>query len=261
MADLLIPLLLLFAIVGGVLVWALVRQLRELEDGPDRPFGGWRDGGPDPELPWRRKRADQPASGQAQRRAPTGRPTLPWQRGDQQARPQAAPRPVAPPQGTRPEPMPQPARPEPTAQPVRPEPTPRPAHAGPVPPATRPEPTPQPARPAPPWQRGGEQPERGRPRRPRQPAWLTLPGQRRSNDAPQERPQPASRPDRGLRGEQDSPDRPAPLWQRPRGETTEEPPARERPSERCSTCGGTGQAIVSRPGGGLGRGPCPVCQG
>lgn len=239
MADLLIPLLLVFAVVGGVLVWALVRQLRELDEGSDRPFGGWREGGPDPELPWRREKADRPAAGRAQRQAGSGRPTLPWQRQEPQPQPQPA------------RPRPTPAAPAPQA--TRPEPAPQPGRSQPAPPRTRPERTPQPALP---WQRGGEQAERGRPRRPRQPAWLTLPGQRRSKDAPRERPQAASRPDRGER--QASPDRPAPLWQRPPAEAAEEP---ARPSERCATCGGTGQAIVSRPGGGLGRGPCPVCQG
>ena len=257
MADLLIPLLLVFAVVGGVLVWALVRQLRELDEGSDRPFGSWREGGPDPVPPWRLRRGekqDRPSSGQARRQPPPDRPTLPWQRREQQpqpARPRPTPAAPAPPP-TRPEPAPQSARSEPAPQSARSEPAPRPV---------RPERTPQPARPALPWQRGGEEAERGRPRRPRQPAWLTLPGQRRSKDAPRERPA-DSRPDRKLRGEgQASPDRPAPLWQRPRGEAAHEPPAPAGPSGRCATCGGTGQAIVSRSGGGLGRGPCPVCQG
>ena len=88
MADLLIPLLILFAIVGAVLVWALVQQLRDLEGGPDRPFGGWRDGGPDPELPWRRWKADRAASAGGRRQASSGRPTLPWQaRPDRPSRP------------------------------------------------------------------------------------------------------------------------------------------------------------------------------
>ena len=246
MADLLIPLLLLFLIVAGVLVAALVHQLRDLGEGSGRPFGGWHDGGPDPELPWRRERADRPGSGPGQRQPATGRPTLPWQRREQQVTP-------ARPQPTRAAPAPPPTRSVPPPQTARPEPSPQPA---------RREPEPQPAAPSLPWQRGREQAGRERRRRPRQPSWLTLPGERRAKDPARERAQPAARPQPGMRAQRDtSPEPPAQSSRRPRGDAAEEPPAPGRSSGRCCTCGGTGQAIVSRSGGGLGRGPCPVCQG
>src|SRR5215207_7413646 len=117
MADLLIPLLLVFFIVGAVLVAALVHQLRDIDSGPSQSTGGWRDGGQDPVPPWQalrerrdsRERRPAPSSRQPQRAqrppagagAGAGRPLLPWQQDRQEAPPPrpapAARRPAATP--------------------------------------------------------------------------------------------------------------------------------------------------------------------
>ena len=302
MADLLIPLLLLFAVVGGVLVWALVRQFRELDDGPsDQPFGNWREGGPDPVFPWkeRREKADGTASGRRQPQGSTGRPLFPWQRGEEADadRPRRAAEPMRRPVGSPPGGAPAPTPPSgaPAPQPSR----------------AMPEPG-QPARGAQPAPQGlpglgrAKPARRQGPKRPRQPAWLRVPEQLRGKGGgSQEAPQPASRPLPGAqRDQRSSADRPAPLWQRPRDnapaeraapapqpqrnseervaparaehepprepaaparaqrrDAPEQPPPGASPRQRCSTCGGTGQTIVHSAGGGLGRGPCPDCQG
>lgn len=114
-------------------------------------------------------------------------------------------------------------------------------------------------RPAPAWQadRGAAPDEPGReapqaePRAPsrRSPLPWQLPWQREKPETAQrEKPEPRAA-------------RPAPLWTRERPESEPAPPATTRKrSRRCSTCGGSGRAVVQGPAGNLTQGPCPDCQ-